>query len=39
MRRPSAPQGTAHKQHGRITEVTAGGHATIAGNATMTLPA
>jgi hypothetical protein len=39
MRRPSALQGTAHTQHGQITEVTAGGHATIAGNGTMTLPA
>jgi trans-2,3-dihydro-3-hydroxyanthranilate isomerase len=39
MGRPSALEGTAHKQDGRITEVIVGGHATIVGNGTMTLPA
>jgi trans-2,3-dihydro-3-hydroxyanthranilate isomerase len=39
MGRPSALEGTAHKHDGRITEVTVGGHATIIGNGTMTLPA
>ena len=39
MGRPSALRGTAHKQDGRITEVIVGGHATIVGNGTMTLPA
>jgi trans-2,3-dihydro-3-hydroxyanthranilate isomerase len=38
MGRPSALKGTAHKQDGRITQVTVGGHATIVGNGTMTLP-
>jgi trans-2,3-dihydro-3-hydroxyanthranilate isomerase len=39
MGRPSALEGTAHKHDGRITEVIVGGHATIIGNGTMTLPA
>jgi trans-2,3-dihydro-3-hydroxyanthranilate isomerase len=39
MGRPSALEGTAYKQDGRITEVIVGGHATIVGNGTMTLPA
>ena len=39
MGRPSALAGTAHKHDGRITEVIVGGHATIVGNGTMTLPA
>ena len=39
MGRPSALEGTAHKQDGRITEVIVAGHATIVGNGTMTLPA
>ncbi len=38
MGRPSTLEGTAHKQDGRITEVVVGGHATIVGNGTMTLP-
>jgi trans-2,3-dihydro-3-hydroxyanthranilate isomerase len=38
MGRPSALEGTAHKQDGRITEVIVGGYATIVGNGTMTLP-
>jgi len=38
MGRPSALEGTAHKQDGRITEVIVGGHATIVANDTMTLP-
>ena len=38
MGRPSALEGTARKQDGRITEVIVGGHATIVGNGTMTLP-
>ena len=37
--RPSALEGTAHKPDGRIIEVIVGGHATIVGNGTMTLPA
>ena len=39
MGRPSALEGTAHKQGGQITEVIVGGNATIVGNGTMTLPA
>ncbi|MPZ84867.1 MAG: PhzF family phenazine biosynthesis isomerase [Actinophytocola sp.] len=38
MGRPSALEGTAHKENGRLTEVIVGGHATIVGNGTMTLP-
>jgi trans-2,3-dihydro-3-hydroxyanthranilate isomerase len=38
MGRPSALEGTAHKQDGQITEVIVSGHATIVGNGTMTLP-
>jgi trans-2,3-dihydro-3-hydroxyanthranilate isomerase len=38
MGRPSALEGTARKQDGRITEVVVGGHATIVGHGTMTLP-
>jgi trans-2,3-dihydro-3-hydroxyanthranilate isomerase len=38
MGRPSALEGTANKQDGRITEVTVSGHATIVGSGTMTLP-
>ncbi len=37
MGRPSALEGTAHKQDGRITEVIVGGHATIVGHGAMTL--
>lgn len=39
MGRPSALEGTASKQGGRLTEVVVSGSATIVGHGTMTLPA
>lgn len=39
MGRPSALEGTAYKENGRLTEVVVSGRATIVGNGTMTLPA
>ena len=38
MGRPSALEGTAYKEDGRVTEVVVGGRATIVGHGTMTLP-
>jgi hypothetical protein len=38
MGRPSALEGTAGKEDGRITEVVVSGFATIVGHGTMTLP-
>jgi hypothetical protein len=38
MGRPSALEGTARKEDGRITEVVVSGFATIVGHGTMTLP-
>jgi trans-2,3-dihydro-3-hydroxyanthranilate isomerase len=38
MGRPSALEGTAYKANGRLTEVVVGGHATIVGSGTLTLP-
>jgi trans-2,3-dihydro-3-hydroxyanthranilate isomerase len=38
MGRPSALEGTAHKENGRLIEVVVGGHATIVGSGTLTLP-
>ena len=39
MGRPSTLHGTAHKQNGRLTRVTVGGHAVLIGTGTITLPA
>jgi trans-2,3-dihydro-3-hydroxyanthranilate isomerase len=39
MGRPSALEGTAYKENGRLTEVVVSGRAIIVGNGTMTLPA
>jgi trans-2,3-dihydro-3-hydroxyanthranilate isomerase len=38
MGRPSALEGTARKEDGRIAEVVVSGFATIVGHSTMTLP-
>jgi trans-2,3-dihydro-3-hydroxyanthranilate isomerase len=39
MGRPSLIEAAARKEHGRLAEVTVGGHATIVGRGVMTVPA
>ena len=39
MGRPSLIEAAARKEHGRLAEVTVGGHATIVGRGVMTIPA